>query len=180
MRSRAFIAVFAIGCGGDCIPKEAVTAASFPINVAPTVDVHIVNSAAEFRSMLGNARVSFPTPPRVAGQEADTNELVAHERLVQFVEGTNFTTTDLALVRAGGARSVLRGVTTNKNGPTTLYYAGTCSPCGGGNPGSYEDARASEEAARAERTELVRVPKGSHVVVKECSTECGTCPTNVP
>ena len=70
--------------------------------------------------------------------------------------------------------------TTKTNGPTTLYYASVCSPCGGGNPGSYEDARAAVEAARAERTELVRVPKSSRVVVKECATDCGTCPSNVP
>ncbi|HEY2370096.1 MAG TPA: hypothetical protein VGH87_27045, partial [Polyangiaceae bacterium] len=84
-----------------------------------------------------------------------------------------------ALVRAGADRASLRGQKT-KDATTTLYFTGICSTCGGGNPGSYEDARESEEAARAERTELVRVPKGSRVVVEVCETHCGTCPTNVP
>lgn len=171
--------LFVLGCGGDCIPKEAATPAAFAVDVAPQSDVHIVNSEAELRSMFANVHVSFPPPPGVARQEADTNELGARQRLVEFAAGTNFTTMDLALVHAGGARAVLRGVTT-KDATTTLYYSGVCSACGGGNPSSYEDARASEQAARADRTEIVRVPKGSRVVVKECATECGTCSSNVP
>ena len=177
---RFFAALFLLGCGGDCIPKDAVTPAAFAVDVTPSSDVHMVDSARELTMTLGeNTHISFPPPPSTARQEADTTEMGARERLHAFVDATNFATTQLALVHAGGARAILQGVTT-KNGTTTLYYTGACSPCGGGNPGSYESARASEEAAHADRTEIVRVPRGAHVVVKQCETNCGTCPTNVP
>ena len=172
------LALCLVACGGPCIPREATSAASFAVDVAPTVDVHIVSSSAELDVMIDqNTRISFPST--VARQEADTGELSARQRLIEFRNATNFATTDIAMVRAGGARSSLRGIVTS-GATTTIFFSSSCSPCAGGNPGSYEQAREAEEAGRAERTELVRVPKNTHVVAKECTQECGTCPSNVP
>lgn len=185
MKLRALIAVFAIGCGGDCIPKGATTPATFAVNSTPSTDVRVVHSADEVRAAIGGAHLSFPQPsPTRSGRAAEpadpaADEANAHKRLDEFVAATNFATTDIALIRAGNARASLRGQTT-KDATTTVYYTGVCSTCAGGNPGSYYDAAEAEQEARADRTELVRVPKNAHVVIKECATECGTCPTNVP
>lgn len=181
MRSLAFF--FLLGCGGDCIPKGVKSADAFAVNSSPANDVRVVHSADELRAAVGGAHISFPMSGRAsrAAEPADpaVDEANAHKRLDEFVAATNFAATDIALVRAGEARAWLRGLATN--GPTTtLYYTTLCSPCGGGNAGSYYDAADAEQSSRAARTELVRVPKSSHVVVKECSAECGTCPTNVP
>jgi hypothetical protein len=169
-----------LGCGGECIPKEAKNAESFAIDDAAKTDVRLVRSADDLRAAIGNAHLSFPQANNVAHVEPEATEAEAHKRLDEFIAATNFTTSDVALVQAGGGeRALLRGLTT-KDATTTLYFTGVCSTCGGGNPGSYESARASEEAARTPRTELVRVPKGARVVVQMCSMECGSCSSNVP
>jgi len=173
--------LFVIGCGGDCIPKEAATPASFAVNSAASDDMHVVHSADELRAAIGNANISFPPLQGHAAAIPDpaTTEADARKALDDFIAATTFATTDVALVRAGDERAMLRGSTTRADA-TTLYFTGVCSTCAGGNPASYYDAAAAENAARAKRTMLVRVPKGSRVVVAQCSTECGTCPTNVP
>ncbi|HEY2369878.1 MAG TPA: hypothetical protein VGH87_25940 [Polyangiaceae bacterium] len=182
MRSFALIAVFAIGCGGDCIPKEAVTAASFAVNSAPASDVRVVHSADELRAATTGAHLSFPPSPRVhrdVPSDPTSEETNARKLLDEFIAATNFATTEIALVHAGGERALLRGLATS--GPTTtIYFTGVCSACAGGNPGSYYDAAEAEKEARADRTELVRVPRGLHVVLHVCSIECGSCARNVP
>ena len=142
------------GCGGECLPSSLATAASITVAGAPRGDVVVARSAGE----VGGA-----ADPRVAA----------------FVAATDFRTSDVALVRAGDDRQRLAGTKTSGS-LVTVYYVGSCSPCGGGNPGSYYDAVAADQAARAGRTDLVRVPKGAQVAVHACAAECGTCPTNVP
>jgi hypothetical protein len=173
-----------LGCGGDCIPKDIKNADAFAVNSVPSSDVRVIGSANELRATIDTAHVSFPQATGQVYRAAPLEDPAVHEAnarkgLDEFVAATNFATTAIALVHAGGARASLRGLVTR--GPTTtLYFTGVCSTCGGGDPGSYYTNAAAEDAARAERTELVRVPKGSRVVFEQCSIECGPCPSNVP
>ena len=183
--TRSIALLFLLGCGGDCIPKDVKNAETFDVNSAPPVDVRVVHSADELRAAIGGAHLSFPTPEYErqsrAVEPADPvkDEANAQKRLDEFIAATNFATTAIAIVHAGGARASLDGLAAN--GPTTtLYFSGVCSACGGGNPASAYEASERAAAARADRTQLVRVPKDARVVIKQCSTECGTCPSNVP
>ena len=161
MKSLALVlSFFFVGCG-DCIPSSVTSPASFSVGGAPAQTIAVAHSADELRAALANAKVS------------------SKENLDAFVAGTSFVTTDVALVRAGGERARLAGAKTDRD-RVTLYFTGQCSPCAGGDPGSYYEAAAEHEAAHAERTELVRVPKGARVDVRVCATSCGQCPTNVP
>jgi len=154
MKILALVLVSFVGCG-DCIPSSVKSAASVGVAGAPATSLKSARSGDELKSVSG------------PGVEA-------------FVAATDFATTDVALVRAGGGdRARLAGETTSGD-RVTLYFTGQCSPCGGGNPGSYQDAKNAQDAAEAPRTELVRVPKGARVEVRVCGAECGACTTNVP
>jgi len=144
--------MFLAGCG-DCLPSSLATPASATISAAPARDFAVAHSADEVRA---------------AGSEA-----------AAFAAATDFRVSDVALVRAGEARQRLAGSKT-RGDHVTLYYVAGCSPCGGGNPGSFAEAEAADAARRAPRTDLVRIPKGARVEIKVCDTDCGTCPTNVP
>ena len=144
--------LFLAGCG-DCLPSSLATPASVTVSGAPAGDVVVAHSAGEVHA---------------AGNDA-----------AAFVAATDFRASDVALVRAGEDRQRLAGSKT-RGDRVTLYYVASCSPCGGGNPGSYADAEAADAARRAPRTDLVRIPKGSRVEIKACDAKCGTCPTDVP
>ena len=171
------LAIFFVGCG-DCIPSSVASAASFPVQGVPAKAV--AHSADELHAALANAKPFVPPQsPGVAATDDAARSKAAHDQLDAFVAATSFATSDVALVRAGADRARLAGAKTDGD-RVILYFTGMCSPCAGGNPGSYYEAQAAENAARAERTELVRVPKNARVEVRVCETECGRCPTNVP
>ncbi len=176
------LSILGAGCG-DCIPSSATTPSSFAVR-GPSADALVVaRSAAELRAAVAKIPVSPPAPdPRVApNPEADPAALAkqAQARLDAFVAATSFATNDVAIVRAGADRARLAGQTSDGK-RVTLYYAGDCSPCSGGNPGSSEEAAYAYEMRTAERTDLVLVPKGARVAIRVCGSSCGTCPTNVP
>jgi hypothetical protein len=150
--------IFFVGCG-DCIPSSAVNASSVALDGPPARALAVTHSPDELGAALAGKWVK--------------------EQLDGFVAATNFATTDVALIRAGGERARLAGQTVD-GARVTLYFTGMCSPCPGGNGASYQEAQLGYNAAYTERTEVVRIPKGAHVDVRVCAKTCERCPTNVP
>ncbi len=97
MKILALALVSFIGCG-DCIPSSVKSAASVGAAGAPASSLKIARSGDELKSVSG------------PGVEA-------------FVSATNFATTDVALVRAGGGdRARLVGETTSGDRVTLVFH----------------------------------------------------------
>lgn len=162
------------GCPGALLaaPSIALTGG------APGDDVQVVTSAEALQSAAGGLVARETSARSRDGYAIPT----PNERglLESFLRETDFATQDVAVVRAGGERNRVAGIETGAAG-TRIFLSPTCSPCGGGNPGSYYAAQASREAEIQPWTALVRVKKGASVTAETCSTApCGQCPSDVP
>ncbi|CAN5742029.1 hypothetical protein BH09MYX1_BH09MYX1_31940 [soil metagenome] len=147
---------------------------------APPSDVTVFRSAVALKSAVASLAAAPGTEPQgPVAYDLEHPPPSEASLLDAFVTATDFAKNDVAVFSAGaGGVGSPTGART-KGEQVTIFFVYPCSPCGGGDPGSYYSARSSYDLANAPGAVLVRVAKGARVSVKECG-ECGSCPSNVP
>lgn len=150
----------------------------------PGRDVTVATSAERARAIAGPlaappALEPTATPAGSAPIEAPPYDEQA--ALDAFIAGTDFTRFDLAVIRAGGARQSLAGVTPPDQATrTTVTFSAGCPPCGGGDPGSYMDAAAAYDAGQRPWTLVLRVAKARPIHIATCGPACPPCRHDIP
>ncbi|MBL8621990.1 MAG: hypothetical protein JNK64_11820 [Myxococcales bacterium] len=155
----------------------------------PSGDVTVATSGERARAIAAPLAAPPAPPPGpaagMAGEPAGAPiEAPAYDEraaLDAYVAATDFARFDLAVIRAGGARQSLAGVTpAGSVRRTTVTFSARCPPCGGGDPGSYMDAAASYDAGHRPWTLVIRVAKGRPVHVAACGGNCRPCRHDIP
>lgn len=142
---------------------------------SPRADVGRATNRAEL--IAATQGLARPAEPSVRSFVPPAVEAAA---LAALADATDFARFDVAIVRAGGARARLSAAIA-RGDTVAVYFAGACAPCGGGDPGSYEQARRAYERETAAGAELLQIPKGARVVVERCgATSCGACRHDLP
>lgn len=147
-----------------CHPRGATCPTSAPVaadsairmtGLAPARELEIARTAADAR-----ARMSSP----------------AYDA---FVAATDFAADELAIVRTTDGRQYVTGMSRDGD-RVTLHLGTSCPPCAGGDPGSFERARAEYDAATAPATIVQRVPHGARVSITTCGGPTCTCRHDIP
>jgi len=150
----------------------------------PDRDVTVATSAERAHAIAATlAAPPVPEPALAGGPAAPIDAPPYDERaaLDAYIAATDFTRFDLAVIRAGGARQSLAGLTPpGRATRTTVTFGASCAPCAGGDPGSYMDAAAAYNAGQRPWTLVIRVARSRPVHVATCGPACPPCSHDIP